>query len=344
MMRLYPEQLPIQLREQLCRRYLLFGNEPLFLQESQDALRHVAQHHGFTEHFSVTLDTHTNWDDVFCLCQSGSLFSGRQSLLLILPEAGPGALMSEQLVKLASLLHDDMLLILRGARLTRMQENSPWFTALSEQGIYVNCQSLEQAHLTRWVSQRAGGLTISLDEQANQLLCYCYEGNLLGLAQALERLALLWPGTELSLIRVEQVVSDEAHFSPWHWLDALLMGKSQRAWHILQQLHVTGHDPLILLRAAQSELLLLLTLKRQMTRISLRTLFNQHKVWQKRRNLMAQVLQRLSLQQLQQMIGLLTHMEIGVKQDYSQSIWPQLESLSMLMCGKQLPESFFDAQ
>lgn len=58
---------------------------------------------------------------------------------------------------------------------------------------------------------------------------------------------------------------------------------------------------------------------------------------------MTQALQRLSLQQLQQAVHLLTQMEIRLKQDYGQSIWPELETLSMLMCGKTLPESFFDA-
>jgi DNA polymerase III subunit delta len=33
-------------------------------------------------------------------------------------------------------------------------------------------------------------------------------------------------------------------------------------------------------------------------------------------------------------------MEITLKQDYGQSVWPELESLPMLLCGKPLPVSF----
>ena len=50
--------------------------------------------------------------------------------------------------------------------------------------------------------------------------------HLLALAQALERLALLWPDGKLTLPRVEQAVNDAAHFTPYHWVDALLAGKS----------------------------------------------------------------------------------------------------------------------
>ncbi len=338
MMRLFPEQLMTQLQGGLRMSYLLFGNEPLLLQESQDAIRHVAKAHGFTEHFSFTLDGHVEWDDIFCLCQAFSLFANRRSLLLILPDNGPGASISEQLLKLVPLLHEDMLLIVRGAKLTKAQENSIWFKTLSQHAIYVNCQTPEQTQLRHWVTQRAKHLDLSLDDQSNQLLCYCYEGNLLALSQVLERLALLWPGTQLSLVRVEQVVNDEARFAPWHWLDALLAGKSQRAWHIVQQLRLAGNDPLILLRSIQSDLMLLLTLKRRRANVPLSTLFNRHKVWQHRRNLMAQAVQRLSMQQLQQAMQLLTQIEIRFKEDYGQSIWPELETLSMLICGKQLPE------
>lgn len=42
MIRLYPEQLRAQLTEGLRAAYLLLGNDPLLLQESQDAIREAA--------------------------------------------------------------------------------------------------------------------------------------------------------------------------------------------------------------------------------------------------------------------------------------------------------------
>lgn len=73
----------------------------------------------------------------------------------------------------------------------------------------------------------------------------------MALAQALERLSLLWPDGKLTLPRVEQAVNDATHFTPFHWVDALLMGKSKRALHILQQLRLEGSEPVILLRTLQ---------------------------------------------------------------------------------------------
>ncbi|AFI91218.1 DNA polymerase III subunit delta [Pectobacterium parmentieri] len=340
MIRLYPEQLTAQLHEGLRGCYLVFGSDPLLLQESLDSIKRVAQQHEFSEHFSFILDLHTEWDAIFSTCQALSLFASRQSLLLILPENGPNAAMSENLIKLSGLLHPDILLILRGHKLTKAQENSAWFKALSQDSVYINCLTPEQAQLPRWVAQRAKAMKLTLDEQATQLICYCYEGNLLALSQALERLALLYPDGKLTLPRVENAVNDAAHFTPFHWLDALLAGKAKRAWHILQQLKQEDCEPVILLRTLQRELLQLLALKRRMSDTPLRTLFDQQKVWQNRRDLLSQALQRLSLQQLQQAVRLLTQVEITLKQDYGQSVWSELESLAMLLCGKALPEAF----
>ncbi|GKV90783.1 DNA polymerase III subunit delta [Pectobacterium carotovorum] len=340
MIRLYPEQLTAQLHEGLRGCYLVFGSDPLLLQESLDSIKRVAQQHEFSEHFSFILDLHTDWDAIFSTCQALSLFASRQSLLLVLPENGPNAAMGENLVKLSGLLHPDILLILRGHKLTKAQENSAWFKALAQDSVYINCLTPEQAQLPRWVAHRAKSMKLTLDEQATQLICYCYEGNLLALSQALERLALLYPDGKLTLPRVESAVNDAAHFTPFHWLDALLAGKGKRAWHILQQLKQEDCEPVILLRTLQRELLQLLALKRRMSDTPLRTLFDQQKVWQNRRDLLTQALQRLSLQQLQQAVRLLTQVEITLKQDYGQSVWSELESLAMLLCGKALPEAF----
>ncbi|WP_455852958.1 DNA polymerase III subunit delta [Pantoea endophytica] len=342
MIRIYPEQLSAQLREGLRACYFLTGNEPLLIQESADAIRATATAQGFEEHFSVTIDAQTDWDAIFVSCQSLSLFTQRQTLTLQLPENGPNAAIAEQLVKLSTLLHSDILLVLRMAKLTKAQENSAWFKALSAQAVLVPCQTPEQAQLPRWVASRAKAMKLSVDDAAIQLLCYCYEGNLLALSQALERLSLLWPDGKLTLPRVEAAVSDAAHFTPFHWVDALLAGKSKRALHILHQLEKEDSEAVILLRTLQRDLLTLLHLQRNQAKQALRTLMDQQRIWQNRRALFTEALQRLDAQRLQRAVHLLAELELSMKQDYGQNLWPQLETLSLLLCHRDFPLSFTD--
>ncbi|WP_336767316.1 DNA polymerase III subunit delta [Pantoea endophytica] len=342
MIRIYPEQLSAQLREGLRACYFLTGNEPLLIQESADAIRATASAQGFEEHFSVTIDAQTDWDAIFVSCQSLSLFTQRQTLTLQLSENGPNAAIAEQLVKLSTLLHSDILLVLRLAKLTKAQENSAWFKALSTQAVMVPCQTPEQAQLPRWVASRAKAMKLSVDDAAIQLLCYCYEGNLLALSQALERLSLLWPDGKLTLPRVEAAVNDAAHFTPFHWVDALLAGKSKRALHILHQLEKEDSEAVILLRTLQRDLLTLLHLQRNQAKQALRTLMDQQRIWQNRRALFTEALQRLDAQRLQRAVHLLAELELSMKQDYGQNLWPQLETLSLLLCHRDFPLSFTD--
>ena len=124
--------------------------------------------------------------------------------------------------------------------------------------------------------------------------------------------------------------------------DALLAGKSKRALHILTQLRLEACEPVILLRTVQRELLLLVTLKRQMTQMPLRALFDKHRVWQNRRGATTEALNRLSADQLRQAVHLLSRIELIVKQDYGQSVWAELEGLSLLLCHKALADIFID--
>ncbi|WP_029687338.1 DNA polymerase III subunit delta [Tatumella saanichensis] len=339
MIRIYPEQLTAQLQEGLRGSYFLAGNDPLLRQESQDAILSAAKAQEFLEHQTVTVDNQTDWEALFTDCQSLSLFTRRQTLTLLMPENGPSAAIATRLAELAALLHPDLLLIMQLNKLTKAQENSQWFKALSSSAVMVPCVTPEHEHLPRWVSQRCKNLGISIDPQAVQLLCYCYEGNLLALAQALERLSLLFPEGTLTLPRVEQAVNDAAHFTPYHWVDALLAGKSKRALHILQQLQKEGVETVILLRTLQRELMTLLQLQRNQSQQNVRQLMDKLRVWQNRRPLFSAALQRLDARRLHLAIRTLSQIEVSLKQDYSTDVWPQLTSLSLAITLPSLPET-----
>lgn len=340
MIRLNPEQLSTRLQKELCSCYILSGNEPLMLQESQDLIRVAAQQQRFNEHHTISLRSCTDWGPIFSICQMINLFGSRQTLLLTLPESGLTTLIRDRLIRLYSLIHDDILLILRCPLLTALQENSTWFRLLSKKATYVICQTPTQIQLPLWVTARAQLMNLELDNAANQLLCYCYEGNLLALSQALERLSLLHPDGKLTLLRVKKAVNDASRFTPLHWLDAILTGMGKRAWHILKQLQKEDIEVTILLRILQRELLLLLILRRRVSSVPLHRLFDQHKVLPNRHNIITQAVKRISFSQLQQAVQQLAQIELHLKQDYAQSIWLELEKLSMLLCYKTLPASF----
>ena len=340
MTRVFPEQLTAQLNHGLRRYYLLVGSDPLLHQESQHTILAAARAQAFEEHHSYAIDQHTDWDLLFSECQAMSLFSQRQVFILQLAENGPNATQAGQLVQLISLMHDDLLLIIHAAKITKAQENSAWYKALVDGGLLVTCHTPDHQQLPRWVQQRCRAMSLAIDEPALRLLCYYYEGNLLALSQALERLSLLWPDGALTLPRVEEAVYDAAVFTPYHWIDALLAGKSKRALHVLKQLQSEDQEPIILLRTLQREIMILL----EVSAIPLdarRAAMDKLRVWQNRRQLYTGALQRLDRVRLRHIVHHLASLEIAVKKDFSTECWPALNALSVLICQPQFPTGLY---
>lgn len=339
----YPEQLESKLQKKLHRCYMLFGDDQLLLQESEERICTYAKALHFNEYISITLNTNPDWEAIYSTCQTLSLFSDRKILLLVMPENGINAATGEKLSMLAPMLNDDSMLILRGNKLTRALENSTWFKILSTNAVLVNCTTPEYTQLLHWVAARAKNMNLMLEDVVCHLLCQYYEGNLLALTQALERLSLIYTDGNLTLPRVEAVINNAACFTILHWIDAILAGKSKRANHILQQLQLKANNPVVLLRSIQREVLLLITLKRQIrAEIPVNAFFDRYKMSQRRRTLLNQALQRLNLQQLYQSVTLMVKIELAIKQEYIYAAWPDITTLTLLLCGESLPIAILD--
>ncbi len=340
-MRTFADKLPDLLKRQLHNCYLVFGNEPLLLQESRDAIITAAKLAGFNEKHNFTVNTQTDWNEVYDCCQALSLFSSRQIIELEIPENGVNAAISKELCQLAGLLHDDVLLLVMGGILSKQQENAKWFKTLNQKGLRVSCLSPDTQRLPKFVQQRCRQLNLKPDSEALQMLAQWHEGNLLALAQSLEKLSLLYPDGNLNLMRVEEALSRHNHFTPFHWMDALLAGKPNRAQRIQRQLEMEGVEPAILLRSIQRELTLIATMNNELTTSPPGTVFDKHRIWQSKRPLYSSALNRLTTLQIKRLLKALTVIEISYKTQYETSVWPLIAQISLEFCSAK-PEVFPD--
>jgi len=334
-MRIFAEKLQGQLNRQLHNHYLVFGIEPLLIQESRDAIIASAKNAGFNEKHNFTLDAQVNWNDIHDCCHSLSLFSNRKIIELEVPESGINAAASKELLLLSESLHSDILLLIIGSKLTKAQENAKWFKTLNQKGVWVSCLTLDIQKLPNFIQNRCNQLNLKPDDQALQMLAQWHEGNLLALAQSLQKLALLYPDGNLNMVRVEESLSRNNHFTPFHWMDALLAGKPNRAQRILRQLELESVEPVILLRTLQRELNLIATLKNEssLQHANVGQLFDKHRIWQSKRPLYSAALQRLNNRQLRQIFKRLNTAEILTKTQYEETVWPMIAELSLAFCN-----------
>ena len=264
-------------------------------------------------------------------------------MVLNLPENFT-ALLQKNLQEFISVLHDDILLILQIAKLAKANENQAWFVELNQyetSAILVNCQTPTAENLPRWVKNRTKAMGLEADDEAIQQLCYSYENNLLALKQALQLLDLLYPDHKLNYNRVISVVEQSSIFTPFQWIDALLIGKANRAKRILKGLQAEDVQPVILLRTLQRELFTLLELTKPQQRImtteklptqQIKTEFDRLKIWQNHRPLFLSAIQRLTYQKLYEIIQELANIERLAKQEFSDEVWIKLADLSVKIC------------
>ena len=343
MNRIFPEQLNQHLSQRLAKVYFLVGQDPLLLSESEDAIYKTASQQGFDEKNSIQIDSQTDWAQLIESCQSMGLFFNKQVMVLNLPENFT-ALLQKNLQEFISVLHDDILLILQIAKLAKANENQAWFVELNQyesSAILVNCQTPTAENLPRWVKNRTKAMGLEADDEAIQQLCYSYENNLLALKQALQLLDLLYPDHKLNYNRIISVVEQSSIFTPFQWIDVLLMGKANRAKRILKGLQAEDVQPVILLRTLQRELFTLLELTKPQQRImtteklpiqQIKTEFDRLKIWQNRRPLFLSAIQRLTYQKLYEIIQELANIERLAKQEFSDEVWIKLADLSVKIC------------
>lgn len=326
-MRVFAEQLADHLKAGLKPCFLVFGDEPLLKSEALDLIRQSALKQGFDERHCFATDDNPDWDQIQDCCQALSLFSSRQILELELGEKLPKD-WPERISKIVAALHPDLLLVLHGPRLSAAQTKSKWFDSLSRQGTYVPVAFPDARFFPRWMQNRAQQYGLKLQSEALQFMCHAFEGNLLGAAQELEKLALLNLPQPISLLTAQENVTRQNHFTPFQLIDTLLAGKVNRAQRMLLLLRGEGVEASMLAWALARELEALLQLKLgQQQGTALPVLFERARIWQSRQALVQTALQRLDLAHLRGLISLTTQLDEAIRRFDTEQAWLLLQSL-----------------
>jgi len=241
--RLRPEQLEGHLRRGLAPVYVVGGEEPLQVEECLRALRAAAREAGFTERVVLDAEPGFAWGALAAEAASLSLFAERRLLELRIPGARPDEPGARALIAYCQAPPAERVLLVRLGKHDGRQLRSRWYRALEEAGAAVQAWPLAAGRLAAWVRERARGAGLALAEDAAELLAERSEGNLLALAQEIEKLVLLHPGAPVGVEEVLAAAADNARFGPFDLLDAVLAGDAPRALRIVTTLREEGLDP-----------------------------------------------------------------------------------------------------
>lgn len=253
-MQLRPDELERHLAKQLAPVYLIGGDEPLFVQEAQDAVRAAARAAGCSERVVLEVESGFDWSRLGEVAANLSLFGDRRLIELRLPTGKPGAVGAKAISGYCQAPSPDAVLLIVTGSLDAGQRRSAWVAAAERAGVFVYDWPLPLAQLPAWIDRRLRRHGLSAPSEAAALLAERSEGNLLAAAQELEKLRLLFGAGELTLEQVAAAVADSARYTVYDLAEAASAGQVGRCVRILRGLREEGVDPTLVLWALARDL------------------------------------------------------------------------------------------
>ena len=329
-MKLFAERLPDQLARQLAPVYLIAGPERLIVEEAADQVRKVCRQQQIDERIRLTADRSFKWNELGQSTETGSLFASRRLVELRLPTGKPGAEGGKVIRKWIEEQHDDVLLIICD-QWEMSQERAAWVKAIDKAGVYVPAWNIKPHQLPRWIGQRLKSRSLGGDDEICRFLAERLEGNLLAAAQEVDRLALLFPDSQLALERVREAVADSARFDAFRLAEMVMTGRAGGALRCIRGLRESDTPEPAVLWALGRELEIALGVARRSRGESPQRVFADLGVWKSRQAPIEACIRRNGERRLAQGVARLSRLDLLSKGQIPGDFWQELERLCVAM-------------
>lgn len=333
-MRIRPEQLAAQSPQ--AGVYLLFGDEPLLIEESADLIRQQSRENGVVERDVWHVDGRFKWADIPVETQTMSLFSEKRLLEIRIPTGAPGRDGADWFKRFCEALPDDVILLVISGKIAPQQQKAKWFKTLEQQGVCVQHWPISIDRLPAWIVQRAARQSVRLGPQAAAMIAERVEGNLFAAAQEVNKLVLLSQDGEVDESLVQASVTDSARFEAFGLMDVIYAGEARKIPRMLSQLRAEGHDILGIFSAIVWSVQRCADMASQHHQgQKLEAVFAAQKppVWDRNKPLMAQVIKRHSPARWHQFLQQLAVVDRAAKGGSRENPWLLLENLCLQMAG-----------
>jgi DNA polymerase-3 subunit delta len=330
-MRIKYEQLKSNLQKKLMPVYFLTGDEPLQLAELADAIRQSAKDSGFESREILSVDHSFQWHELAFAADSLSIFSDKKVLDLRLPSGSPGIEGSKALINYCERIPEETILLITAGKVPKSSLKAKWMDAIDKKGVIIQVWPLDGQDLLQWLDHRMQQRGLSTDSEGLRILASRIEGNLLAAAQEIEKLYVLYGTGKLSNQQIFDVVADSSRYDVFKLIDAVLSSDINRILKILTALRSEGIAAPIVLWALTREARTLIKIKTALSQgQNKETVFTANQIWDKRKQLINNALNRLNDSQLNTILVLSAKADRQIKGQEQGDIW----ELMLVICLK----------
>jgi DNA polymerase III subunit delta len=221
--------------------YLLAGEEPLLLQEAADTVRAKVRASGYGEREVLDVEPHFDWNTLARSAASLSLFASRRLVELRLPTGRPDREGAAAITEWCRSPAADTVLLISAMQWSRKHEGA-WVKEVQRAGRYVWVRAPRQDQLPGWIRARMQSRGFAPDDDAIALLAVRAEGNLLAIAQEIDKLAMLREGGPVGAEDLQSLGADNALYDVFKLTDAAFGGDAPRALRVLTGLQGEGEE------------------------------------------------------------------------------------------------------
>lgn len=314
--------------------YIVSGDDPLLAQEAADAIRAAALKAGCEDRNVANVGAGFDWDAWFNASQNGSLFASRTLNELRLGSAKPPAAATRVLADYGQRAAKSLdVLLLTLPKLDSAAKKSAWFSALEQNGVWIQIWPLNAGQLPGWARNRMKRHGLQPSPDAVTALVERVEGNLLACAQEIDKLALLHGPGALSVDDVVEAIADSARFDVFELADCVLNGQSVKVARIVSRLREEGVEPTIVLWALAKEARQLAQLEPALKQGGGPGVWRKFAIWERRQPLYRKALQRVNVDHWRQMLRRAAFVDRVTKGASPGNPWDELLKLGLAMAG-----------
>lgn len=329
-MRLKPEQTEPHLLQHLAPVYLISGDEPQQLGEMADAVRAAARKAGFVTREIFSADAGFEWNALTVAAASLSIFSDKKIIDLRLATATPGPDGSKALIAYCQRPPEDSVLLVSTGKLSPDALKSRWFQAVDRVGVVIQVWPLEGQELIRFLQHKLQRRGLHAKIDGVKLLAARIEGNLLAAVQEIEKLYVLYGAGSLSSRQIDDAVADSSRYDVFKLVDSVLTANMNRIFKIMSVLRAEGIAAPIVLWALTREARTLIKIKQALALGKSRDIvYRNHQIWDKRQQLIANVLNRLELNELSRILVLSAKADRQIKGQEQGDAWETLLNICL---------------
>ncbi len=334
-MRIKPETLNSQLANKLELLYFVFGAEALLVQQSLDKILSTARQKGFSEKISFEINAKFDWGLITAEIANTSLFSPKRIIECKLTTGKIGIKGSKALSTLAGNIPADILLVISTAKLDLAQQKSKWFKTLEQFGGVIQHWEISSDHLVGWISNHMQGIGLTSNKEVAQSIAAYTEGNLLASMQEIQKLKMAYPDGNIDTQEFLNQAQEQSKYTIYGLIDSALFGDAIQVNKIYHTLLNDNAMPIQLSSSLYKEVKSIIDMSIAMRKNNINTVLQNHRVWNKRKPVITNILKRYPYQHLQKILLSLGRIDRSIKGMDNLNVIDELHSVLLNLAGKK---------